>query len=82
MTIDGEITIVGSYNLSQKSGYCDYEAICVIHDKRLTKLMDEELENDEKDSTSINTEKSSFSHLISKYITGPVFSSLLGKFFG
>ena len=51
MIVDRKITVVGSYNLGQKSHYGDYEVIIEADDERVAEAMAKKLEQDQSEST-------------------------------
>ena len=53
MTIDGELSIIGSYNLDLRSTYVDTELMLVIQSEALTAQLNEVMENFEKDCRTV-----------------------------
>ena len=54
MLIDGEISVLGSYNISTKSAFCDDEAMVVVRSKRFAEKILLELQEDKRLSTKVS----------------------------
>jgi hypothetical protein len=70
-TFDGSHTVIGSYNIGEKSCECDDEIVFVVKDSRLTAIVNGSLDQDARDGTLMSLPGQPFARFFSKAVTRP-----------